>query len=154
MPFRSCAGFPERRTHGTGPCGAPIADKVLGKGSAMSDEAVLQVWEGYIESLDEGGFTARLLDVTAGSEVEDEEARVPWASIPGGRPGSVREGTYLRWRILQASGGRTRSDFAFDIAGTWGVEDLAQASARASDLSRRLRQRRRDEAVGLPPPRS
>lgn len=120
----------------------------------MSDETVLQVWEGYVASLDEDGFTARLADVTAGSVDEDEEAVVPWASVPGGRPASVREGTYLRWRILQGADGTTRSDFAFDIAGAWSADELARASARGADLSRRLRERKREEAVGLPPSRS
>lgn len=35
---------------------------------------LLQEWEGYVIEIEKDNFTARLLDLTAGSSVEEEEA--------------------------------------------------------------------------------
>ena len=101
----------------------------------MSDaETVLQHWEGHVTAVGPEGFTASLVDVTAGDVHESLEADIPWVSLPDGRPATVREGTYLRWRILASRDGASRSDFEFDIAGVFTEEDLARAKAKADEL--------------------
>ena len=58
---------------------------------------VLQEWEGYVIDIGEDEFTARLLDLTAGSSHEEEEAVIPLAEISEDDLKHLRLGSIFRW---------------------------------------------------------
>ncbi len=59
----------------------------------------LQEWEGYVLEIHGGEFVARLVDLTAGSSHEEEEATIPLAEISDGDAATLREGGIFRWVI-------------------------------------------------------
>ena len=61
----------------------------------------LQEWEGYVIEIreKEKNFTARLLDITAGSPYEEEEADIPFAEISQDDAENMRLGSVFRWVI-------------------------------------------------------
>ena len=59
----------------------------------------LQEWEGYVTEISEEGFTARLIDLTADSPYEEEEASIPLAEISEDDAESMRLGSVFRWAI-------------------------------------------------------
>ena len=60
---------------------------------------VLQEWEGYIIEIGEDDFTARLLDLTAESSHEEEEAVIPFSEISKDDLKHLRLGSIFRWII-------------------------------------------------------
>ncbi len=60
---------------------------------------VLQKWEGYVIEIGEDDFTVRLLDLTAGSSHEEEEAVIPLAEISEDDLKHLRLGSIFRWVI-------------------------------------------------------
>ena len=67
--------------------------------SKIDEAAVLQEWEGYVLEIAGDEFVARLVDVTAGSSHEDEEAVIPLAELSDGDAAALREGGIFRWVI-------------------------------------------------------
>ena len=61
--------------------------------------AVVQEWEGYVLEVVGDEFVARLVDITAGSSHEDEEAVIPLAEISDGDAAALRVGGIFRWVI-------------------------------------------------------
>ena len=59
----------------------------------------LQEWEGYVLEAGEEEFTARLLDLTADSLQEAEEAAIPLAEISEDDRRRLRPGSIFRWVI-------------------------------------------------------
>ncbi len=57
----------------------------------------LQEWEGYVVEVKRDELVARLVDLTAGSTHEEEEAIIPLAEIA--EPDTVRVGSIFRWVI-------------------------------------------------------
>lgn len=68
----------------------------------------LQEWEGYVVTIGDKDFTARLVDLTAGRSLEDEEAIVPLTEISDYDRAKMREGSYFRWVIGYESTAGTR----------------------------------------------
>ena len=71
----------------------------------------LQEWEGYVLEIDSTKFVARLVDLTAGSSYEEEEAIIPLAEISEDDTAKMREGSVFRWVIgyeRSASGTKRR----------------------------------------------
>ena len=60
---------------------------------------VLQEWEGYVVEMRGDEFVARLVDLTAGSTHEEEEAIIPVAAISEGDVAAVDVGSIFRWVI-------------------------------------------------------
>ena len=60
---------------------------------------VLQEWEGYVVQIDVDEFVARLVDLTAGSSVEEEEAVIPLAEIADYDSERIRLGSVFRWVV-------------------------------------------------------
>ena len=60
---------------------------------------VLQEWEGYVVEMRGDEFVARLVDLTAGSTHEEEEAIIPKAAISGNGVATVLVGGIFRWVI-------------------------------------------------------
>ena len=59
----------------------------------------LQEWEGYVVEMDDHEFVVRLVDLTAGSTHEEEEAVIPLAEISERDAATVRVGSIFRWVI-------------------------------------------------------
>ncbi len=71
----------------------------------------LQEWEGYVLEIHGDEFVARLVDLTAGSSHEEEEATIPLAAISAADATMLREGGIFRWVIgyqLDPSGTKKR----------------------------------------------
>lgn len=59
----------------------------------------LQEWEGYVLEIGETDFVARLVDLTAGSEQEEEEAVIPLVELSDEDSAKMRPGSIFRWVI-------------------------------------------------------
>jgi len=59
----------------------------------------LQEWEGYVTKIDEESFTARLLDISSGKEIEDEEVDIPLSDISTTDREELSVGSIFRWSI-------------------------------------------------------
>ncbi|MYE87134.1 MAG: hypothetical protein F4X31_12950 [Gammaproteobacteria bacterium] len=59
----------------------------------------LQEWEGYVLSVGPDSFTARILDLTAGSTHEEEEAEIPIQEISDRDRPRIQSGAIFRWVI-------------------------------------------------------
>ncbi len=59
----------------------------------------LQEWEGYVLEVGANSFTVRLLDLTAGSSIEEEEAEVPIEEISEQERRRIQPGAIFRWVI-------------------------------------------------------
>ena len=60
---------------------------------------VLQEWEGYVVEMRGDEFVARLVDLTAGSTHEEEEAIIPKAMISGNDLATAVVGSIFSWVI-------------------------------------------------------
>ncbi len=60
---------------------------------------VLQEWEGYVVEMRSDEFVARLVDLTAGSTHEEEEAVIPLATVSHGDVDTIAIGSIFRWVI-------------------------------------------------------
>lgn len=73
---------------------------------------LLQEWEGYVIEIGEDDFTARLLDLTAGSLYEEEEVVIPLSKILKDDLKRMQLGSIFRWVIgyeRSASGTKERA---------------------------------------------
>ena len=59
----------------------------------------LQEWEGYVVELGSGEFAARLVDLTAGSSHEQEEAIIPLDEVSESDAAKMAVGSIFRWVI-------------------------------------------------------
>ena len=58
-----------------------------------------QEWEGHVVAINETEFTARLVDLTAGSAYEEEEAEIPLEEISDSDVARLKIGSIFRWVI-------------------------------------------------------
>ncbi len=90
----------------------------------------LQEWEGYVLEKGDDEFTARLLDLTAGSLQEEEEAVIPLAEISEDDLKRLHPGSVFRWVIgyeRSASGTKRRvSQIVFRDLPVVTKQDLAE----------------------------
>ena len=59
----------------------------------------LQEWEGYVVELGSVEFVARLVDLTAGSSHEEEEATIPLEEVSESDAARMAVGSIFRWVI-------------------------------------------------------
>lgn len=59
----------------------------------------IQEWEGYVVAIGEREFVAHLIDLTAGSSHEEEEAAIPVAELSDDEAAKMRMGSIFRWVI-------------------------------------------------------
>ena len=59
----------------------------------------LQEWEGYVVSINETEFTARLVDLTDRRSFEEEEARIPLEEISESDAAKMKVGSIFRWVV-------------------------------------------------------
>ena len=65
----------------------------------MATLRALQEWEGYVDSIEDDVFVARLIDVTAGMSHENEEATIPLDELSARDAASIKIGSIFRWVI-------------------------------------------------------
>ena len=58
-----------------------------------------QEWQGYVVEIGATSFIARLVDVTAGSTYEQEEATIPLAELSDEDSATIKLGSVFRWVI-------------------------------------------------------
>ena len=102
----------------------------------------LQEWEGYVLSVGPDSFTARLLDLTAGSVYEEEEAEIPIQEISERDRPRIQSGAIFRWVIgyeRSTSGVRKRvSVIVFRDLPAITERDLQEGRAWADETRRLL----------------
>ena len=103
----------------------------------------LQEWEGYVIHIGETDFTARLLDLTAGASVEEEEATIPLDEIADDDRKRMRAGSIFRWVIgyeRSPAGTKKRvSQIVFRDLPAVTQSDLRAGQAWAHDVVRALK---------------
>ena len=96
---------------------------------------LLQEWEGHVTEIGEDDFTVQLLDLTAGSSHEEEEAVIPLSEISEDDLKSLRLGSIFRWVIgYERSAGGTKqrvSRIVFRELPVVTKQDIAEAEERA-----------------------
>jgi hypothetical protein len=102
----------------------------------------LQEWEGYVISVGPDQFTARLVDVTRGQQIEEEAADFPLADLSDDNLTLLKEGAVFRWVIgYQRSPGGTKrrvSQVTFRRLPAWTKEDMQTAKSKAERLIREI----------------
>ncbi len=100
----------------------------------------LQEWEGYVVEVGEADFVARLIDLTAGADHEEEEAVIPIAELSDDDAGKMREGSIFRWVIgyeRSPAGTKKRvSQIVFRDLPTMTEADLRAGAAWAREMVR------------------
>lgn len=103
----------------------------------------LQEWEGYVSTISEDRFTARLIDITAGKKREEEFAEFPISDLSDSDRDLLKEGAVFRWVIgyLRAPGGSKRrvSQITFRRMPAWSSSELKSASLKAENYEREIR---------------
>ena len=102
----------------------------------------LQEWEGYVLEKRKEEFTARLLDVTAGSLQEEEEAVIPLCEISEDDLQRLRPGSIFRWVIgyaRSASGTKQRvSQIVFRDLPAMTKQDLSKGKEWARKIAQSM----------------
>ncbi len=99
----------------------------------------LQEWEGYVVELDEEFFTARLVDLTAEREHEEEEADFPIVELSDADQSMLRLGAIFRWAIgYRRTRGGTKervSRIVFRRLPAWTERELNENRQKAQELA-------------------
>lgn len=77
----------------------PLIPKIPKIESFKSTFTPLQEWEGYVVEIGNDFFTARLIDITAESENEEEEADFPISDLSDSDKKLLKVGAIFRWAI-------------------------------------------------------
>lgn len=128
---------------GIGPAATRLQTSTQAKGniSQFSLEP-LQEWEGYVTEIREDTFVARLIDVSASQNVEEEVADFLISDLSHDDLFLLKEGAVFRWVIgyqRRRSGQKIRaSQIVFRRLPAWSKRDLQRSQAHARELSSRL----------------
>ena len=102
----------------------------------------MQEWEGYVLEVGETNFIARLVDLTAGTAHEQEEAVIPRAELSEGEDAKMRPGSVFRWVIgyrCSPEGTKERvSRIVFRDLPAITSSDLQEGEAWAQEMARSL----------------
>ena len=100
----------------------------------------LQEWEGYVVRIGPKEFEARLVDITAGGKIENEDATIPFSEISDFDREKVVLGSVFRWVIgfgRMPSGTKRRvSQIIFRDLPAVTESDVEMGRAWAEDVSR------------------
>ncbi len=101
-----------------------------------------QEWEGYVVEVNETTFTARLVDLTAGREQEEEEADIPVAELSDADRLMLQPGAIFRWAIgyrRTRAGTKERvSRIVFRRLPAWTERELQENRRQAETLAATL----------------
>ena len=103
----------------------------------------VQEWEGYVVDINDTHFTARLVDLTDGLVLEEEEAIIPLTELSDNDVGKMRDGSIFRWVIgyERSSGGTKKrvSQIVFRDLPAMTPSDLRDGRTWARDIVRALK---------------
>ena len=103
----------------------------------------LQEWEGVVIDIGQDSFTARLIDLTAHSSEEGEEADFPLDDLTENDRRLLRRGAIFRWAIgyHRSKGGTKKrvSQIVFRRLPQWTERELSEAAKAAERISRSIR---------------
>lgn len=117
------------------------------KGIRISQEphpsfSVLQEWEGYVISISDTTFTARLTDITKSHEIEHEEADFLLDDLEDSDRRAISLGTIFRWIIgYRRSPGGTKdrlSRIVFRNVPIWKEKELNKNKHDAIEMAKQL----------------
>ncbi len=110
--------------------------------AALQSLQPLQEWEGYVTAVGDHEFHARLVDVTARSEIEEEAATFPLDDVAEKDMYLLVEGAVFRWVIgylRDRSGSKRRvSQIVFRRRPAWTARELSQVKSRAQRIEKEL----------------
>ena len=102
---------------------------------ARSTFTPLQEWEGYVTEIGDETFTARLIDLTADSEQEEEEADFLILDLSDTDRQLLRPGAIFRWAIgysIKRSGSKKRiSSIVFRRLPAWTDREIKENRKKA-----------------------
>ena len=134
IPFADRAGNGERVVH---VLSFPPRPSPAGPRATLH---ALQEWEGYVVEVGRDELVARLVDLTAGSAHEEEEAVIPLAEISEPDVANVRAGSIFRWVIgyeRSPSGTKKRvSQIVFRDLPRMTERDFREARSWAQEMQR------------------
>jgi hypothetical protein len=122
--------------------GAPVTPiSVLERARPEQDRFhALQQWEGVVDAINDGTFTARLVDRTA--DEPDEEVEFDLTEVPTGDRDLVTVGAVFYWSVgyhTSATGTRSRvSVISFRRLPAWTEAEKRQARERAEQIAEAL----------------
>jgi hypothetical protein len=103
----------------------------------------LQEWEGYVLTVYDGIFSARLLDLTANAKIEQEIAEFNVSDISRDDFQLLQEGAVFRWIIGNqiTRGGQKRrvSQIIFRRLPAWTKREIEDARREASETSKAIK---------------
>ncbi len=121
----------------------------------MTTLHALQEWEGYVVSIEDDAFVARLVDMTAGLSYESEEAAIPLQELSDHDAANLKIGGIFRWVIgyeRSPEGTRKRvSQIVFRDPPRMTEGDLQAGREWAHRMTSALRPYDRDLRRRLPP---
>jgi hypothetical protein len=104
--------------------------------------SVLQEWEGYVVSISERTFTARLTDVTRDSKIEEEEADFPLDDLDDNDRSRLTTGAIFRWVIgyrRNSGGTKDRSSrIVFRNLPAWTTKEILKNQQDATEWASQL----------------
>jgi len=104
--------------------------------------SVLQEWEGYVVSISDETFTARLTDVTRNCTIEDEEADFPLDDLEDADRLRISPGSIFRWVIgYRRSPGGTKdrsSRIVFRNLPAWTTKEIEKNRHDATEWASQL----------------
>lgn len=104
--------------------------------------SVLQEWEGYVVSISNETFTARLVDVTKNCTIEDEEADFPLDDLEDTDRSRICPGSIFRWIIgYRRSPGGTKdrsSRIVLRNLPSWTKKELEKNQRDAAEWASKL----------------
>ena len=105
--------------------------------------SVLQEWEGYVVSISDESFTARLTDLTRNSTIADEEADFPLDDLDDADRLRISPGAIFRWVIgYRRSVGGTKdrsSRIVFRRLPTWTAKEIEKNRLKAAEWASQLK---------------
>lgn len=117
-------------------------DKLPKPREARYSFSVLQEWEGYVVSISNETFTARLVDVTKNCTIEDEEADFPLDDLEDTDRTRICPGAIFRWTIgYRRSPGGTKdrsSRIVFRNLPAWTRKELEKNRRDAAEWASEL----------------
>jgi hypothetical protein len=104
--------------------------------------SVLQEWEGYVVSISNETFTARLIDLTRNCTIEEEEADFPLADLEDADQLKISPGAIFRWVIgyrRSPGGSKDRlSRIVFRNLPAWTTKEIEKNRQKAAEWASQL----------------
>jgi hypothetical protein len=109
----------------------------------VANFTALQEWDGYVISMNDSSFSARLTDITAGGIPDIEEVEIPFEELDETSIRRMEPGSLFRWSIgyeRSPAGQKTRvSRIIIRQLPRWRKTELEKANREAAELTDAIR---------------